>query len=153
MTSPTALPSRSKPTPLNDGQLHTVTIQWSGSVLSYTLDSKTSGTISNFTPKMLNMTYDELGSGYASGDPAAPAGAFPFTGTIKSLTINSGTELQGGSSPPLRRQPGLVHAVHLRDLYDHPVFDRHPGQYGHDQPDFLHRGHDPLASNHGPARQ
>jgi hypothetical protein len=86
-------------TELNDGQLHTVTFQWNGSVLSYALDSKTSGTISGFTPEMLNMTYDELGSGYATGYPAAPAGAFPFTGTITSLTITTGTALQGALNP------------------------------------------------------
>ena len=86
-------------TKLNDGQLHTVTIQWNGSLLSYTLDAKTSGTISGFTPEMLNMTYDELGSGYAGGYPAAPSGTFPFTGTIKSLTITSGTALQGVLNP------------------------------------------------------
>ena len=57
LSSATAPPSRSKaPRKVNDGQLHTVTIQWNGSVLSYTLDSKTSGTISNFTPEMLDMT-------------------------------------------------------------------------------------------------
>ena len=88
-------------TQLNDGQTHTVTIQWSGSVLSYTLDSKTSGTISNFTPEMLDMTYDELGTGYAANYPAAPAGDFPFTGTINSLTITSGTALLGALSPNL----------------------------------------------------
>ena len=88
-------------TQLNDGQLHSVTIQWTGSVLSYTLDSQTSGTISNFTPQMLNMTYDELGTGYAGSYPAAPNGYFPFTGTIKSLTITAGTALLGALTPNL----------------------------------------------------
>ncbi len=81
-------------TALNDGQLHTVTIQWSGSVLSYALDSQTSGTISNFSPLFLAMTYDALGTGYGNY-PSSPAGYFPFTGTINNLSITSGTALQG----------------------------------------------------------
>ena len=88
-------------TVLNDGQLHTVTIQWSGSVLSYTLDPETSGTISNFTPQVLDMTYDELGTGYTANYQAAPNGYFPFTGTIHSLTIASGTALLGALNPNL----------------------------------------------------
>ena len=47
------------------------------------------------------MTFDELGTGYASGYPAAPAGYFPFTGTIHSLTITSGTALLGALKPNL----------------------------------------------------
>ncbi len=141
-------------TQLNDGQLHTVTIQWSGSVLSYTLDSKTSGTISNFTPKMLDMTFDALGTGYTSTNPAAPNGYFPFTGTIRSLTITSGTALLGRlQAQPLRWQPGLVHAFHLRDLHDRPVVHGHTGQHGRDQPVLHHRGHGPLAGDQRPARQ
>ena len=88
-------------TQLNDGQLHTVTIQWSGSVLSFTLDSETSGTISSFSPLMLNMTYDELGTGYAGNYPAASNGYFPFTGTISNLTITAGTALLGALRPNL----------------------------------------------------
>jgi hypothetical protein len=91
----------SSATALNDGQLHTVTIQWINSSLSYSLDSQTSGAISGFTPQMLDMTFDELGTGYASGYPAASTGYFPFTGTIKSLTIYSGTAVDGA----LNRNP------------------------------------------------
>ncbi|MHB1560453.1 MAG: LamG-like jellyroll fold domain-containing protein [Isosphaeraceae bacterium] len=88
-------------TALNDGQQHTVTIQWDGSTLSYTLDAQTSGTIAGFTPQMADMTYDALGTGYSANDPNAPSGNFPFTGTINNLSITSGTTLLDALKPGL----------------------------------------------------
>jgi hypothetical protein len=39
---------------------------------------------------MLNMTFDELGTGDTTSWPDAPGGYFPFTGSISSLIITSG---------------------------------------------------------------
>jgi hypothetical protein len=46
---------------------------------------------------MLDMTFDELGTGYTNAAwPATPGGYFPFTGTISSLVITSGAFTPNG---------------------------------------------------------
>ena len=52
------------------------------------------------TPNPLNMTYDQLGMGYTLGYPNAPAGYFPFTGTIDQVQITEGSLLTGSVSFP-----------------------------------------------------
>jgi hypothetical protein len=86
---------------VTDGQLHNVQISWSYSTISIYFYrqgvNEAYQVLSNFTPQMLDMTYDELGTGYtSSGWPATPGGYFPFTGTIKSLSIIAGATLQSG---------------------------------------------------------
>ncbi len=81
-------------TKVNDGQMHTAELIETGSSQSLILDGTTVATLTG-TPNPLSMTFDQLGTGYTLGHPNAPAGYFPFTGTIKSLTITAGTALAG----------------------------------------------------------
>ena len=71
----------------------------SGSTMTVTIDgtqvAQTSGSNNS-----LDMTFDQLGTGYGTTSPDAPtSGYFPFTGTISSLTITQGTALAGSVAP------------------------------------------------------
>jgi hypothetical protein len=76
---------------VNDGQVHTASLNWYGNnTVTLSLDGSLIGE-TKVTPQMLDMTYDELGTGYTnSAWPATPGGYFPFTGTISSIVITSG---------------------------------------------------------------
>ena len=85
--------------PVNDGQTHNVVLSINGSTMTVTIDgtqvAQTSG-----SNNALDMTYDQIGTGYGSTAPDAPtSGEFPFTGTISSLTITQGTALAGYVAP------------------------------------------------------
>ena len=77
-------------TKVNDGKEHTVVLVETGSSQSLMLDGTTIATLSG-TPNPDGMTFDELGTGYTLGHPNTPGGYFPFTGTIDSVEIFTGT--------------------------------------------------------------
>jgi hypothetical protein len=85
---------------VNDGQAHTAMLNWyGGNTVTLTVDGVLWGE-TKVAPQMLDMTFDELGTGYTTSWPATPGGYFPFTGTISSITITSGLNgaLAGTSS-------------------------------------------------------
>jgi hypothetical protein len=84
---------------VNDGQQHHAVLVETGSAQSLYLDGALVGTLSG-TPVPLNMTVDQLGTGYTLGHPGTPYGFFPFIGTLDSVQITSGTALAGSVSFP-----------------------------------------------------
>jgi len=86
---------------VNNGQAHTAVLNWSGNnIVTLTLDGQLVGQ-TTATPEMLDESFDQVGTGYATGWPAGKSGLDPFTGTIQSLTITSGTALLGALKPNL----------------------------------------------------
>jgi hypothetical protein len=83
---------------VKNGQVHTADLTWVGNDVTLTLDGQLVGQTTT-PPQMLAMSFDQLGTGFTTGWPAGASGWDPFTGTIQSLSINTGTALQGALSP------------------------------------------------------
>jgi PKD domain len=84
---------------VNNGQQHTAELIETGSAQSLYLDGTLVDTLSG-TPNPLNMTVDQLGTGYTLGHPNAPGGYFPFIGTIDSVQITTGSAPVGAVAFP-----------------------------------------------------
>ena len=85
--------------PVNNGQTYVVVLSLSGPTMTVTINgtqvAQTSG-----SNNALDMTFDQVGTGYGNTSPDASAsGYFPFSGTISSLTITQGTALAGSVAP------------------------------------------------------
>ncbi len=85
-------------TAVNNGQVHTAVLTWSGNTVTLTLDGQSVGQ-TTAAPQMLDETFDQLGTGYATGWPGGVSGLDPFIGTINKLTINTGTAFLGALKP------------------------------------------------------
>jgi hypothetical protein len=92
---------------VDDGQTHTAELIETGTAQSLYLDGTLVGTLSG-TPNPLDMTYDQLGTGYTLGHPNAPAGYFPWSGTIDSIQITQGNLLAGSLSFPATSSNQLI---------------------------------------------
>ena len=135
-------------TKVNDGKVHTAELIETGSAQSLYLDGALVATL-NGVPVPLNMTYDQLGTGYTVGYPNTNGVYFPFTGTIDSLTITQGTAASPwlGRAHGLFGQPDHLYASRRRDLHRWPL-QHEPWRYERQhQPDLrryrrrAHAGH------------
>ena len=82
---------------VDDGSLHTAELIETGSSQLLYVDGTLVGDLLG-TPNPLNMTYDQIGTGYTVGYTSAESGYFPFTGTISSVSITAaGPPALGGS--------------------------------------------------------
>ncbi len=92
---------------VDDGQEHTAELIETGTSQSLYLDGTLVGTLSG-TPNPLNMTYDQLGTGFTLGHPSTPGGYFPFDGTIDQVRITEGSLLAGSVSFPVNKNNEII---------------------------------------------
>jgi hypothetical protein len=84
---------------VNDGHAHHAVLVETGSAQSLYVDGDLVGTLHG-TPVPLNMTFDQLGTGYTLGHPGTPYGFIPFVGTLDNVLITTGTTLTGSVAFP-----------------------------------------------------
>ena len=84
---------------VNDGLMHKVVLTEAGGNESLTLDGVAVGTLTGLS-NSLNLTFNQLGTGYTSGLTAAPNGFDPFAGTINQVVISNGALSAGSVSLP-----------------------------------------------------
>src|SRR5206468_1069871 len=80
-------------------QMHHAILTETGSSQSLTVDGTLIGTLAG-TPQPGDTTYDQLGTGFTNGWPAAAPFFDPFVGTINQIQITNGTALAGSLTFP-----------------------------------------------------
>ena len=102
-SSSVTAPSRrsTSATQVNDGQLIPCVLNGPATTSLRSRSTAARRPDHELTPQMLDMIVRRAGYGLRDGLPGGPSGYFPFTGTIKSLTITSGTALLGALNPNL----------------------------------------------------
>ncbi len=75
---------------VDDGHVHQVSLIATSSGEAIVLDGEVIGTLT-ITTTLPALAYSQIGTGFTTGAAAAPAGYFPFTGTITQVAIANGT--------------------------------------------------------------
>jgi hypothetical protein len=79
---------------VNDGQQHHVELVATANSQTLYVDNVFSGTVTgNLTP--LDMTFNQVGTGYTSGWPATPGGWYSFIGTLDKVLVTTGDRMPG----------------------------------------------------------
>jgi hypothetical protein len=84
---------------VNDGMMHKVELSCAGGVQTLKLDGTVVGTL-NSSLELLDMSFDELSTGWTTNWQAGTGGLDPFIGTIQSVAISNSSAAVGTWSFP-----------------------------------------------------